>query len=154
MKLSQWAKQQGVHYNTAYRWFYQGLIPNAIQLPTGTILIQNPTLSQDQNNDEVTIYCRVSSHNKKDDLLRQVERCQQFCLAKGLPIKKIIKEIASGTNDKRPKLIELLKSNPKHIVVEHKDRLTRFGFNYFQTLLPLLNCKITIINKTTKKKAT
>lgn len=40
MKLREWAKTQGIHYNTAYRWFNLGLIPNAIKLLTGTILIQ------------------------------------------------------------------------------------------------------------------
>lgn len=40
MKLIHWAKKQGVHYNTAYRWFKLGKIPNAYQLDTGTIIIE------------------------------------------------------------------------------------------------------------------
>lgn len=40
MKLSQWAKKRGIHYNTAYAWFKTGRISNARQLETGTILVE------------------------------------------------------------------------------------------------------------------
>jgi predicted site-specific integrase-resolvase len=96
---------------------------------------------------ETHIYCRVSSHNKKADLQRQIERCKDFCFKNGWSISSVTKEIASGMNDKRPKLMKLLNSNPTRIVVEHKDRLTRFGFNYFDVLLPKLNCELIVIDK-------
>lgn len=88
---------------------------------------------------------------KKDDLERQAQRCTDFCIANGYIIGKVIKEIASGMNEKRPKLIKLLSSNPKHIIIENKDRLTRFGFNYFEELLPKMNCKLTVINRNSKE---
>jgi predicted site-specific integrase-resolvase len=148
MKLSQYAKQLGIHYQTALRWFHDGIISNSKQLPTGTIIIkENSQNFQEENNKSASIYCRVSSHNKKDDLERQVQRCTEFCHNQGMSINKIYKEIASGMNDNRPQLIKLLQSKPTHIIVEHKDRLTRFGFNYFDTLLPQLNCKLIVINR-------
>lgn len=147
MKLSKWANKQGIHYSTALRWFHEGNIPNAKQLPTGTILVEEQTKSNQSQANDAVIYCRVSSHNKKDDLNRQVERCLEFCNANGIVVKKIYKEIASGMNDNRTKLKQMLESNPKHIVVEHKDRLTRFGFNYFDLLLPKLDCRLTVINR-------
>lgn len=148
MKLRKWAKTQGIHYSTALRWFHEGIIPNANQMSTGTIIVHENTPIQSANlENTVDIYCRVSSHNKKDDLNRQIQRCTEFCTSKGLSIRKIYKEIASGMNDNRPQLIKLLESNPKHIIVEHKDRLTRFGFNYFEILLPKLNCQLTVINR-------
>lgn len=148
MKLSQWAKEQRIHYNTAYRWYHTGILPvKAYQMPTGTIIVEEDVLVNDKKDEEVTIYCRVSSYDKKDDLERQVERCKEFCLAKGYIVKKIVKEIASGMNDKRMKLIQLFESNPTCIVVEHKDRLTRFGFNYFKILLPKTGCKLIVINE-------
>lgn len=146
MKLSQWAKKQGISYMTAFRWFHKGQIPNAIQYPNGTIIVQEITQIK-TTNEQVSIYCRVSSYEKKDDLERQVQRCTNFCIANGYVVKEIVKEIASGMNDKRPKLIKLLSKNPNHILVEHKDRLTRFGFNYFEELLPKMNCKLTVINR-------
>ena len=40
MKLATWARQQGVDYKTAYRWFRAGILPaTSRQLPTGTILV-------------------------------------------------------------------------------------------------------------------
>lgn len=145
MKLSNWAKKNGLTYQTAYNLFKKGQLPGKItQLPTGTILIDElspPT------NVPTYIYCRVSSHNKKEDLDRQADRCVDFCTKNGWQIEKVIKEIASGTNDKRKKLSVMLDNKPKRIVVEHKDRLTRFGFNYFDKLLPLLGYELVVINR-------
>jgi len=153
MKLSKWAKQQGICYATAWRWFHAGTMPvKAYQHPTGTIMVEdNSSNNQDNqanlNNENVTIYCRVSSSNKKDDLKRQIQRCSEFACARGLSITKIYKEIASGMNDNRRELHRMLDSNPTTIIVEHKDRLTRFGFNYIEKLLLKQNCKIIVINR-------
>ena len=146
MKLSKWAKLQGISYVTAYRWFQNNQLPvKATQTKSGTILVEeNQLINKD---DKCHIYARVSSHNKKDDLERQIERCIEFCNKNGWQILSITKEIASGMNDKRPKLIKLLNSKPTKIVIEHKDRLTRFGFNYFDILLPKLNCELVVINR-------
>lgn len=145
MKLSQWARKQGIHYNTAYRWFHQGKIPNARQLDTGTILVEEITPNTHDN--KTYIYCRVSSHNKKQDLQRQVERCEQFCLANGWAVEKVYKEVASGMNDNRKVFTKLLNQRPKRIVVEHKDRATRFGFNYIETLLKQLGTELIVIHR-------
>ena len=60
----------------------------------------------------------------------------------------MIKEIGSGVNDNRKKLNKLLAlDEPLHIVVEHKDRLTRFGFNYIETLIESKGGAITVVNK-------
>jgi putative resolvase len=93
------------------------------------------------------IYCRVSSHDKKDDLQRQVERCEEFCKASGWDVAQVVKEVASGMNDNRKALNKLLKSKPSRIVVEHKDRLTRFGFGYLELLLPMVNCDLVVMNR-------
>ena len=147
MKLSKWAKLQGIHYNTAYRWFHEGTMPvPSYQTETGTIIVEDEKIVNNVN-DKVVIYARVSSHNKKDDLKRQVERCTEFCNAKGFEIEKTYKEIASGMNDNRPQFWKMIHSNPTTIVVEHKDRLTRFGFNYLEQLLKKLNCKLVVMNR-------
>jgi predicted site-specific integrase-resolvase len=58
-----------------------------------------------------------------------------------------VKEIASGVNESRPKLLALLKDHQTtQIVVEHKDRLTRFGFRYLETLLALQGRTIEVVN--------
>lgn len=147
MKLSCWAKKQGITYTTAWRWFKRGKMPvPAFKTATGTILVEEQATPGPARLD-AWVYCRVSSHAKKDDLERQALRVMAFCQARGWVVQRVEKEIASGMNDKRPKLMRLLALKPTRIVVEHKDRLTRFGFNYFEQLLPMLNCELVVINR-------
>lgn len=146
MKLSQWAKQQGIHYTTAYRWFRLGKIPNATQYDTGTILVDTP-LQPKQAVQNCVIYCRVSSQNRRKELEYQVKRCSDFCAANGYQVQKVFKEVASGMNDKRKELIKMLDNSPTMVIVENKDRLTRFGFHYLETLLQKLGCTVIVMNK-------
>jgi len=146
MKLSQWAKSKGVVYGTALRWFHNGNFPlKATQLSSGTILVEEP-LKVNSEIEKTFIYARVSSANKKDDLNSQAGLCQQFCVSKGWPIEKVIKEIASGMNDNRPKLNKLLDQKNIRIICLHKDRLTRFGFNYLSRIAKANGGEITVIN--------
>lgn len=144
MKLSEYAKRNSISYQTAWLHYKQGLIPNARQLPTGTVVVDEVS---DTNKDEYTaVYARVSSSENKDNLNSQADRLVQFCEANGWTVNEVIKECASGLNDERPKLCKLLKERKAtRIVVEHKDRLTRFGFNYIKTLLD--DCEIIIVNE-------
>lgn len=149
MKLVQWAKLQGITYRTAYTWFKEGKIPNSTQYPSGTIIISDPPVVRNNDADSsCAIYCRVSNHSRRKELEYQVQRCETFCSAKGLVVTKVYKEVASGMNDKRKELLKMLNNNHSIIVVENKDRLTRFGFNYLETLLLKLNTKIIVMNET------
>ena len=153
MKLSDWARQQGIAYITAWRWFKCGKLPvPAKRTPSGCILVE-PVVLRDPKASRTWIYGRVSSHNKREDLKRQVERCQTFCLANGWPVDHVVQEIASGMNDARPRLQKLLAAVPDRLVVEHKDRLTRFGFRYLETLLPQLGCELVVINRDVEEQA-
>ena len=145
MKLSVYAKQQGVTYQTAFKWFRTGNIPNARQLINGTILVDESKVDNIQ--EKIVIYCRVSNHTRKDEMEYQVQRCEEYCRSKGYSIDKIFKEVASGMNDNRKELWRMIESKPSLIIVEHKDRLTRFGFNYLDKLLPQSGCKIEVINR-------
>jgi len=147
MKLSTWAKQQGITYKTAWKWVKNDTMPCPYEkLPTGTIIV-HPENNVKEENKRIYIYGRVSSAKQKEDLNRQIQRCKDFAIARGLSIDKTFKEIASGMNDKRPELMKMLDANPNIIIVEHKDRLTRFGFNYIELLLKKQNCEILLINK-------
>lgn len=144
MKLSEYAKQNSVTYRTAWNWYKAGKIPNARQLQTGTVVIDDtPNINMDEY---TVIYCRVSSAENKSNLDSQADRLTQFCMAKGWTINQIVKECASGLNDQRPKLTKILTDRKAtRIVVEHKDRLTRFGFNYIKVLYP--ECDIVVVNE-------
>jgi predicted site-specific integrase-resolvase len=84
----------------------------------------------------VALYARVSSLGQKEDLDRQMQRLKDYAAAKGYTVSKEVMEIASGLNDQRPKLEKLLADTSiGTIVVENRDRLTRFGSHYIETLL-------------------
>lgn len=139
MKLSEYAKQQGISYRTAFRWWQAGQIPG-YQVATGTIIVHAPPVHAPPNSraapQRVAIYARVSSPEQQASLDRQAEGLLSYCAAKGYPVAKAVKEIASGVNDSRPKLLALLEDHAiTLIVVEHQDRLTRVGFRYLETLL-------------------
>jgi len=145
MKLSQYAKQQGISYSTALRWWHQGVI-RGYQAPSGTIIVEAEAKPHTRE-DRVAIYARVSSAEQRENLERQVERLVQYCTVRGYQVTQIVKEIASGITDSRPKLLALLKDHQTtRIVVEHKDRLTRFGFRYLETLLELQGRTIEVVN--------
>jgi predicted site-specific integrase-resolvase len=81
------------------------------------------------------IYTRVSSAHHRENLERQAERLPQYGATRGY---QVVKEIASGVNASRPKLLSLLRDSASTLlVVEHKDRLTRFGFRSLEALLEL-----------------
>jgi predicted site-specific integrase-resolvase len=140
MKLSKYAKMLGVSYRTVWNHHHQGKIPGSYALPSGTIIVPDGILEQpkEHSTKKVCIYARVSSSNRKNQLDAQAERLEQYCTQQGWQITKIVKDIASGLNDNRSKLISIIKSIEEydHVVVEHKDRLTRIGFNYFETFYP------------------
>jgi predicted site-specific integrase-resolvase len=136
MKLSQYARSVGVTYRTAFRWWQNGQV-KGYQLPSGTIVV---TEGEDQKASKpdglVAIYTRVSSHEHRANLERQAIRLEDYCAAKGYRVHKVVKEIGSGVNDNRAKFLALLEDQRiTTIVVEHKDRATRFGFRYVEVLL-------------------
>lgn len=141
MRLSQYAKQMGVSYRTAFRWWKAGKL-DAYQLDTGTIIVRDPVVSLPT----VALYARVASANQKQDLERQLERLRDYAAAKGYHVVKEVTELASGLNDQRPKLSKLLgDSSIGTILVEHKDRLTRFGYHYIEQLLACQGRKLEVV---------
>lgn len=142
MRLRHWAKLNGLAYRTAWEHFRTGKIPGAYKLQTGTIVIPDTVQLQQEF---TVVYARVSSSENRQNCVAQAERVSQFCSARGWQVNQVIMECASGLNDERPKLLALL-LDPKvtRIVVEHKDRLTRFGFNY---IVKLWQGEIVVINE-------
>ena len=150
MKLSTYAKQLGISYRTAWEWFKAGKIKDAFKTESGTIIVPE---ERTKKGDYVVIYARVSSSENKSNLNTQAERLTQYAIARGYQIKEVVKEVGSGINDNRPKLQKILREGKAtKIIVEHKDRLTRFGYNYLSTLLLPLDCEIEVVNQTTEDK--
>lgn len=150
IKLSKLAKDLNVTKATLWNWRKTGKISfvKIGSLNFVTVDDYNRLLGIKQVTEQkVVIYCRVSSSENKANLESQRDRLISYCNAKGYVVSKIITEIGSGLNDNRPKLEKLLKEQDfTLLVVEHKDRLTRFGFNYIETLLNKNNIIIEVVN--------
>jgi putative resolvase len=143
MRLSQYAKQMGVSYKTAFRWWKAGKL-DAYQLDTGTVIVREPVVSQAPSN--VALYARVSSADQKEDLERQMQRLKDYAAAKGYRVTKMVSELASGLNDSRPKFLKLLTdASIGTIVVEHRDRATRFGLTYIEQLMQMQGRRLEVI---------
>lgn len=145
IKLSAWAKRYNYTYRGAFGLFQRGGIPNTFRTSSGSIFVEIDDGVSDKPEYNV-VYTRVSSSENRSNLESQSKRVCDFCAARGWVAHEVIKECASGLNDYRPKLTKILKSRKAtRIVVEHKDRLTRFGFNYIKMLLT--DCEIVVINE-------
>ncbi|GHO48838.1 IS607 family transposase [Ktedonospora formicarum] len=147
MKLSDYAKQHGVRYETAWRWFRDGKIQGR-RVGAHTILIDEPARTASPVQATTVVSTRVSSAENKANLDTQAERLVAYCAARGYQVRKVVKEIGSGVNDNRPKFLALL-ADPKvgRIVIERKDRGTRFGFRYIETLLHTYGREIEVVNQ-------
>ncbi len=92
------------------------------------------------------IYCRVSSRHQKDDLERQIK-----CLSSSYPNYEVISDIGSGINFKRPGFLKLINrtinGNINEIVVAHKDRLSRFAFDFIKWIFDKYNVSLVVLNE-------
>lgn len=151
IKLSKVAKDLGITKPTLWNWMHEGKIK--FHKRGNLNFIDNETYSKlmnivpDKENEKCVIYCRVSSTVNKTNLETQKERLINYCNAKGYKVDQVITEFGSGLNDKRPKLEKLLQDlDFTTLVVEHKDRLCRHGFNYIEVLLNKQNKTIEVVN--------
>jgi putative resolvase len=134
MKLAEWTRQNGVHPQTAYRWFREGAMPvPARRLPSGTIMVDTvETAVQGQ----VVVYARVSSAEQKADLDRQVARVTTWATGQDMVVSRVVTEVGSALNGHRKKFLGLLRDPAvTTIVVEHRDRFARFGAEYVEAAL-------------------
>ena len=152
MKLSVWAKQQGIAYKSAWRmWKLKQLPMPAEQLPTGTIIVHPPAFASAVE-EGVALYARVSSADQKSDLDRQLARLSEFAASQQLRVIEVVKEVGSGLNGHRRAMLKILKNPGVHtIVVEHRDRLMRFGIEYVEAALTAQGRKLLVIEPDDRK---
>ena len=145
MKLVDWARRQGISYKTAWRWVKDDAMPVPWrQMPGGTILVDAPI---DDSPAAVALYARVSSHDQRGDLDRQLARLSQYAAQQELHVVESVGEVGSGLNGKRRKLLRLL-SDAKigGIVVEHRDRFARFGSEYLEAALAASGRRLIVVD--------
>lgn len=145
-KLREYAQLKSLTYRTLWNKFKEGKLPNAYKDEFGHIYVKRNT---DSAQNKTIIYARVSSNDRKVLLSEQQARLENYAQMNNLNVIDSYKEIASGMNDNRPTLNKILQRTDWDILlVENKDRLTRFGFNYIKTMLETQGKKIFVVNNT------
>ncbi len=147
MKLSDWARQQGIHPKTALRWYDRGLLPvPAHRVGPRTILVD--AVAPPGGEEEVVLYARVSSHDQRADLERQVSRLTEWAAEHGLRVSNVVSEVGSGMKGSRPRLRRLLADGSvRWIVVEHRDRLARLGSEYIEAALQGAGRRLVVVDR-------
>ena len=104
---------------------------------------------------KVAIYARVSTPKQKQDLENQIQNLKAFCMNNGLVVNYVFSDIASGMNENRKELNNLLdkiiEGEISNVIISHKDRLTRFGYGYLENMFKKFNCSITPIDLSEEK---
>ena len=140
----------GVSTKTIHRWEQAGKI-QAFRTKGGHRRFEINDLIGNKKDKSLTIaYARVSSHDQKEDLKRQILVLESYCGKNGYNF-EVIDDLGSGLNYKKRGLIRLIKLicsyQVDRLVITHKDRLLRFGSELIFTLCEYFNVEVIIINR-------
>jgi predicted site-specific integrase-resolvase len=153
--ISEFAERVNVSMSTLRRWDASGEFP-AKKRPSGHRYYDESDVRKllnltPEEMRKVIVYCRVSSHSQKDDLASQIESMEAYCLSAGIAVDEWVKEIGGGMNFKRKKFLALMDAivagEVKRLIIAHKDRLVRFGFDFIQHLADRHGCEIEVVNQ-------
>ena len=145
MNLSEWADRVGVSKFTAYRWFREGTLPVPAQR-VGRLILVNLDAAE-RESARTVLYARVSSHDQRSDLDRQVARLTAWATGQGMVVGEVVAEVGSAMNAKRRKLARLLAdATATTVVVEHRDRLARFGVEHLEAALSAQGRRIVVVD--------
>jgi excisionase family DNA binding protein len=140
----------GVTVRTLHRWELDGKIKST-RTAGGHRRYDIVDLISNKSDTQLTVgYARVSSHDQKKDLTRQVIVLESYCAKHGWGF-EIIQDLGSGMNYKKKGLIRLIKLitsyQVERLVLTHKDRLLRFGSDLIFTLCEQFGTEVIIINR-------
>ena len=155
VSIGQAAKELGVSIPTLRRWEAQGKI-RPERTPSGHRRYDLAQLrglkpyETSKTNRPTLCYARVSSHDQKGDLVRQVQRLETFCAANGWTY-EVMQDLGSGLNYNKKGLQQLIRricsGSVGRLVLTHKDRLLRFGSELIFSLCETYNTEVVIINQ-------
>ena len=156
LSIGETAKMLGVSVKTVRRWADSGKL-KSIRSPSGhrrfhlhdVQELNSGSLKTIEN--KVTInYARVSSHDQKEDLVRQIKVLENYCANRGWQY-ETISDLGSGLNYKKKGLKQLLNriisGDVGRLVLTHKDRLLRFGSELVFAICEEFNTEVIIINQ-------
>lgn len=153
-KPKEFAEMIGVSVKTLQRWDKEGKF-KAYRTPTDRRYYtykQYIDYMGDGNSKhgKAVIYARVSTSNQKDDLQNQVEYLKQYANAKGIIVDEVFEDVGSGLNYSRKKWNKLIEDcmlgSIKTIIIAHKDRFIRFGYEWFERFLKSNGVEIIVVN--------
>ena len=154
-KPKDFAELTGVSVKTLQRWDREGILeanrtPSDRRYYTYDQYLQFKGIKAQNDIRQVVIYARVSTKNQKDDLQNQVSFLRQFCNARGIIVDQCIEDYGSGLNYNRKKwnklLDEVMEQKIKTIIITHKDRFIRFGYDWFEKFCMKFHTTIVIVN--------
>ena len=151
MKVSEWAKREGYHMQTVYRWLRNGTMPVPFeQLETGTYVIHDPKYEAQPTPNlqgKTACYARVSSSDQKEDLVRQMDRLKAYARNLGCADPICVSEVGSGMNGSRRKLNKLLAdASITRIIVEHRDRFARMNMELVESALAASGREVIVVD--------
>ncbi|MEM4433809.1 MAG: IS607 family transposase [Thermosphaera sp.] len=142
----------GVSYSTLRRWIEAGYV-KAVRTVGGKYRVPESEVRRilESRTKEIraVVYARVSSHDQREDLERQVRYLLEYCASKGYRVVEVLTDVASGLKTDRKglrKLFELVTSKQVEVVVvTYRDRLTRFGFEYLEYFFNQHGARIEVV---------
>ena len=145
--MTEWARSQGLHPQTAYRWFREGKLPvPAVRVNSRSVLVA-PDAALAPARGGLGLYARVSSHDQRGDLDRQVARLTGWAAQAGAPVVRVEAEVGSGVNGARAKIRRLLADpNVQAVVVEHRDRLGRMNTELVEAALSAHGRRLVVLD--------
>ena len=146
MNLTEWARAQGIHVTTAYRWYREGVLPVPAR-KVGRLVPVSPDTAATSLPARAGLYARVSSHDQKADLDRQVARLSAWAVRAGMPVVRVEAEVGSGMNGARARARRLL-ADPSAavVVVEHRDRLGRVNTELAEAVLAAHGRRLVVLD--------
>jgi len=147
VNLTDWARLQGLHPQTAYRWFREGKLPvPAVRVNSRSVLVA-PDAALAPARGGLGLYARVSSHDQRGDLDRQVARLTGWAAQAGASVVRVEAEVGSGVNGARAKIRRLLADpNVQAVVVEHRDRLGRMNTELVEAALSAHGRRLVVLD--------
>ena len=154
-RISEFADRIGKSAGTVRRWEQVGLL-KAKRTPSNQRFFDESDVLKvlgikSTEKPKTIVYCRVSSKGQADDLESQVKAMRQFCLGGGVAVDEWIIETGGGMNFKRKGFLRIMQAierrELKLLIVAHKDRFVRFGFDYFETFAEEHGCEVRVANQ-------
>jgi predicted site-specific integrase-resolvase len=159
MSTGKAAKLLGVSVKTLQRWEREGRLVPVARTDSNRRLYTESQIRQfiglqrsgGCNPTRQVAYCRVSSAAQKPDLANQRKVLEEFVVARGLAGVEFIEEVGGGLNFRRKRFLALMdeigRREIKTLILAHRDRLTRFGFEWFEHYAKANGCEVLVLNQ-------